>query len=441
AYLKNLAGDDRRIRFLGDVSEETLRDLYARSVAVLYTPYREDYGLITVEAMKSGKPVITTADAGGPLEFVRTGVNGWVADPNPESLAEAIRDAVRTGDHLESMGLRAMETVKHISWRNTVEEILKSYRYWPLREPRTPGEPRRLTMLVPYPVFPPRSGGQRRVAGLSIELSRVYDVHILSLGRFNTPGETIEINPQLHEIRIPMAPGHARAQWKYEEAVGETVSDVALPKLLRLTPNYIRALEHYAECSDIILCEQPYMFPYIPPSHRVRLVVFSSQNFEYRLKKPILSDTTPGRRLLMDTHSAEAAAVSRSDVFFATSPVEGDELIRFYRRPDGDFTVAANGVDTDAVQPFSNRERSDAREIMGISEDRYVYLFVGAWHPPNLEAVCFIAEHLAPVFTDDLFLIVGSVRDHYRQQIGDPERLPDNMVLTGEIDEAEKDRA
>lgn len=440
-FLKNLAGDDSRIRFLGDVSEEKLLELYARSIAVLYTPYQEDYGLITVEAMKSGKPVITTSDAGGPLEFVQTGVNGWIADPDPKSLAEAINSILHSDSKLEEMSRHARATVQHISWRNTVTEILKPYQYWPLRQRRESGEPRRVTMLVPYPVFPPRSGGQRRVAGIATELSKIYDVHILSLGRFNTPPENIELNSQLHEIRIPMAPAHARKQWEFEKSIGETVSDAALPKLLPLTPNYMRALEHYADCSDIIICEQPYMFPHIPKSERIRLTVYSSQNFEYRLKAPILSQSASGRQLLADTRRAEAAAVRNSRVFFATSGPEGDDLCEFYRRDNTRYCVAANGVDTDAVQPVTEKVRARAREAMHVSDTQNVYLFVGAWHPPNLEALCFISQQLAPRFPDDLFLVVGSVSDHYRQQIGDPGALPDNMLLTGEVTETEKNRA
>jgi glycosyltransferase involved in cell wall biosynthesis len=46
--------------------------------AVLFAPYQEDYGYVTLEAFLSRKPVITARDSGGTLEFVEDGVNGYV---------------------------------------------------------------------------------------------------------------------------------------------------------------------------------------------------------------------------------------------------------------------------------------------------------------------------------------------------------------------------
>ena len=68
--LRDLAGDDSRIVFLGFVRDSEMLDYYANALAVPFVPYDEDYGLITIEAMKSGKPVLTVSDSGGPNEFV-----------------------------------------------------------------------------------------------------------------------------------------------------------------------------------------------------------------------------------------------------------------------------------------------------------------------------------------------------------------------------------
>jgi len=78
-----------RVEFLGRVSEEALIDLYARALGVFYAPFNEDYGYVTLEAMASGKPVITATDSGGTLEFVRDGENGFVVEPSAAALAAA----------------------------------------------------------------------------------------------------------------------------------------------------------------------------------------------------------------------------------------------------------------------------------------------------------------------------------------------------------------
>ena len=82
----------------------------AGALGVIFPPYDEDYGYVTLEAFLSGKPVVTTTDAGGPNEFVVDGVNGRVTAPDPEALGEAIRflaaDARRAAA-LGDAGLRA----------------------------------------------------------------------------------------------------------------------------------------------------------------------------------------------------------------------------------------------------------------------------------------------------------------------------------------------
>ena len=67
-------GLDGRARFAGRVSEAELADLYARCLAVFYAPVDEDYGMVPLEAFLSEKPVLTTTDAGGPLEVVTDGM-------------------------------------------------------------------------------------------------------------------------------------------------------------------------------------------------------------------------------------------------------------------------------------------------------------------------------------------------------------------------------
>jgi hypothetical protein len=63
-------GLDGRARFAGRVDEQELADLYARCLAVYYAPVDEDFGMVPFEAFLSEKPVVTTTDAGGPLEVV-----------------------------------------------------------------------------------------------------------------------------------------------------------------------------------------------------------------------------------------------------------------------------------------------------------------------------------------------------------------------------------
>ena len=59
--LRRLAGDN--VRFLGWLSREELRDAYRRAAA-LVVPNVEDFGMVTVEALACGTPVIGLASSG-----------------------------------------------------------------------------------------------------------------------------------------------------------------------------------------------------------------------------------------------------------------------------------------------------------------------------------------------------------------------------------------
>jgi hypothetical protein len=64
----------------------------------------EDYGYITLEAMLSSKAVITCADPGGPLEFIRHGETGLIAEPSPEHLAAAMDQLWQDRESARRMG-------------------------------------------------------------------------------------------------------------------------------------------------------------------------------------------------------------------------------------------------------------------------------------------------------------------------------------------------
>ncbi len=106
-YFNNIIkGHDigRRVEFLGRVSDEALIDLYAEAMGVFYAPFDEDYGYVTLEAMASGRPVVTATDSGGTLEFVKDRENGRVVTPDPLAIAEAFNELARETEAAKRMG-------------------------------------------------------------------------------------------------------------------------------------------------------------------------------------------------------------------------------------------------------------------------------------------------------------------------------------------------
>jgi len=84
---------------------------------------------VTVEAFMSGKPVVTTTDAGGPLEFVTNGETGVVAEPSPEALADAIdRFYALSEETLADLGNAGRSRVAGISWDHVIDRLTESIR-------------------------------------------------------------------------------------------------------------------------------------------------------------------------------------------------------------------------------------------------------------------------------------------------------------------------
>jgi len=115
-----------RVRLLGHVSPAQLRSLYAMSLGVVFPPRDEDFGYVTIEAMLSAKPVITTRDAGGPLDFVLDGETGLVVDPDPVALAGAIDELWRDRERARAMGEAGRERYARagVDWGRVVEALL-----------------------------------------------------------------------------------------------------------------------------------------------------------------------------------------------------------------------------------------------------------------------------------------------------------------------------
>jgi len=78
------------IEFLGEPTDDELRDLYSQAVAVIF-PQDEDFGLVPLEAAACGTPTIAYKK-GGALETVVEGVTGeFFEKPTPKSLVEVVK--------------------------------------------------------------------------------------------------------------------------------------------------------------------------------------------------------------------------------------------------------------------------------------------------------------------------------------------------------------
>jgi len=115
-----------RVRWIDKAGDEELLSLYAQARIVAVTASGEDLGYVPLEAFLSGKPVLTTEDAGGPLEFVRPGDTGIVVAPRPEALGVALRLAWSQAETLAAMGEAGRKAAARLDWDEPIRRLLSA---------------------------------------------------------------------------------------------------------------------------------------------------------------------------------------------------------------------------------------------------------------------------------------------------------------------------
>jgi len=106
AKLKKMAGP--KVEFLGKVSDDELEHLYQRAKALIF-PQLEDFGIVPLEAMACGTPVIAYGN-GGALETVKNGVGGIHF---PEQTVDSLKSAIHKFERRDWSPMKVHNSVKH----------------------------------------------------------------------------------------------------------------------------------------------------------------------------------------------------------------------------------------------------------------------------------------------------------------------------------------
>jgi glycosyltransferase involved in cell wall biosynthesis len=122
ARLRELAGGDPTIEFLVHPSDEQMRLEYHRCYATLFTAFNEDWGLVMIEALAAGMPVIAT-DRGGPREIVRHGTDGLLVEPTAEGFARAMARLARDPALRAELGQAGIAGAGRFSWDSFIRRL------------------------------------------------------------------------------------------------------------------------------------------------------------------------------------------------------------------------------------------------------------------------------------------------------------------------------
>lgn len=431
--IKALAEGDTRIRFLGFVNDHEVIDYYANALAVPFVPYDEDYGLITIEAMMSAKPVLTLTDAGGPNEFVKNGETGFSVPPDPRAIAEKIDYLCEHRTEAREMGLRARKVVSGITWDRVVNGLLAEFGTAAPSLSLARGTRRKkMVVAVTFPVYPPRGGGQARVYHLYRNLAEHFEIQILSLCAHGQPGLNQEIAPGLREIRVPVSEAHQLAEGKFSESVGWLpVTDVVMPQLVELTPEYLQCLRAAVVDADVVVACHPYLGKQLLSAAPKAEFWLEAQDVEFEVKQSIFPDTEAGRRMMKDVREVEEFCWQRATTVFTCAQRDIDTLADLYGATSARTVEVANGVSIDDV-PFVDVEERQRRKARIGLDGALVALFMGSWHGPNIEAADHVLNY-ATSLPDVVFMLLGSVCGAVADR-----NIPANVRLMGVVDDEVK---
>jgi len=116
-----------RVRFLGAQPQGRLRLFYAAADATVMPSYYESFGMVALEAMACGTPVIAS-EVGGLAYLVRDGETGFtIPDQEPDTLCEKISWLLNDHDLHETMSQRAVAYAQDYAWEKITDQIVDVY--------------------------------------------------------------------------------------------------------------------------------------------------------------------------------------------------------------------------------------------------------------------------------------------------------------------------
>lgn len=121
-HMAEALGIARRTHFLHGLTNREIQVLLARSLAVVFTPIREPFGIVALEALAAGRPLIAV-HGGGYAEVVDDAC-AFLVPPEPEAIADRIRFLSTHPEIGRRMGEAGRQRATEYSWDRTADELL-----------------------------------------------------------------------------------------------------------------------------------------------------------------------------------------------------------------------------------------------------------------------------------------------------------------------------
>jgi len=432
--LRKLAANDKRIEFLGHISDSDLIDLYAGALAIPFVPIREDYGYVTLEAFASSKPVLTCSDSGEPVRFVSHGENGLICDPSPEAIREGLEWLFQNPAEASVLGDEGKKLVEGMSWSSVAQKLIDAEISGEISTSEN-SAPMHVTTVDMQPIDPPVGGGRLRLLGLYHNLGSNAVCHYV--GTFDWPGESFRdhwLSDTLREISVPLSQEHHEAAADLAARCGgKTVIDLAFSKQGSLSSNFVDRVRKEIRQADVVVFSHPWVYPLVSDAIKPhQVLVYDAHNVEGFLRAQLLDESNPTeKQVLWQAVADEYDLGCHADLILACSQEDLTRFNRIYEFDPGKIRLVPNGVMKSSMRPASPEERLSIRQRLSLEPESFVAVFIGSPYGPNIDAAKFIARELVNALPDVTFVIAGGVSDVISA-------CATNLICTGALDESEK---
>jgi glycosyltransferase involved in cell wall biosynthesis len=272
---------------------------------------------------------------------------------------------------------------------------------------------RAILALCFHPAFtPPKSGGEERLFYVLMGLSKHYAVTLVSFTHPNKDNtvETVVHSKNFKEIRIPktkISSGLHYFVGKYSSI--HECSAVITSIESRFNVNFKKYIKQELPKTDIIFLASPFLYTLPHRNLKGKKIVYDAYNNEFALMKPGFSNSAIGKFFLRYVYNIEKKLTNQSDLIFVVSDEDKKSLIETYPVNPERFYLASNGIPVAEYNSvFFNRSGSKNPPLC---------LFIGSYHPPNIEAVTQILK-ISAQLPEIVFLIAGNVSLSFTNQEG-----------------------
>jgi polysaccharide biosynthesis protein PslH len=266
----------------------------------------------------------------------------------------------------------------------------------------------KILSIVPAPLLPAVSGGQKHTYGLLLALGKLCDLNCITDTQSEKDGHGFELKPLIYH--------NYKKYFSFSN--------------FKIFKKEIKAFEPQA-----ILLEQPYMGILLHVLSRKRKIpmFIHAHNVEY------LRFQSLGKWWWPLLYAWERFVFRKCKAIFFISEEDRQLAIKHLKIPPSKCYVSPYGVPHQQALVLPGEKREKVRERHGISPDETVFMFFGVLkYLPNIEALEIIIKHIAPRLKEHykhpykIMICGGGLNNDFKEQLSKLD--DDNIIYTGFVE-------